>query len=77
VRQVETELALAAARGISVHHIRLRGPQPIPIWDFKQTEALIFQGYETMVRAIRDQHLIRKDTWFDQLPRWWRMFIQG
>jgi len=44
-RQIELEMALAEERGVPVYHLALRPEQPVPIWDFGHTEALIARGY--------------------------------
>lgn len=76
LRQTETELALSVSRGIPVHRIRLRDQLPVPIWDFSRTDELISQGYEIMIRAIKDEPLIHKETWFKRLPRLGRLFFK-
>lgn len=45
-RQRDMEMALAAAHDVTVHPIVLRGAEPVPIWDFRHTDALITRGYE-------------------------------
>jgi len=45
-RQVELEMASAAARGVPVRRIPLRGETPVPIWDFSRADELIARGYE-------------------------------
>ena len=45
-RQIDMELALAAARGVPVHHWRFRYQDVIPVWDFSHTEDLFRVGYE-------------------------------
>ena len=54
-RQTMTELALAAARGVPVHYLHLRGPASVPLWDFSQADELIEIGYN-LARA--------------EIPRW-------
>ena len=44
-RQLELELALAAAQGVPVRYIHLTSEQPVPVWDFHRTEELIERGY--------------------------------
>ncbi len=51
-RETDMELALAAARGVLVRHIRLRPVVPVPIWDFRRTEELMQTGYEIASTAI-------------------------
>ena len=45
-RQIFLELALAEARRIPVHYLRLKAVPPVPIWDFSYTRELIAQGYQ-------------------------------
>jgi NTE family protein len=45
-RQVELEIALAQAQGITVRQIHLQGKEPVALWDFDKTDARIEQGYE-------------------------------
>jgi NTE family protein len=47
-RQLELEMELAAARGVSVHYVPLRSTPPVPLWDFKTHRDLFKTGYETM-----------------------------
>lgn len=51
-RQTDLELALAAAHGVPVRHIVLRGDEPIPVWDFQHTDELIARGYEIVHREM-------------------------
>jgi len=51
-RQVELELALARERGIPVTYLALQPEQPVPIWDFAYTEALIDEGYRIARRQV-------------------------
>jgi predicted acylesterase/phospholipase RssA len=46
LRQIELELALAAAIEVPVKHIRLSANLPTPVWDFRSTQDLIRCGYE-------------------------------
>ena len=41
------ELALAEARGVPVHYLRLKSDPPTPMWDFSTYRDLIASGYET------------------------------
>jgi NTE family protein len=41
------ELALAEARGVPVHYLRLKSDPPTPMWDFSTYHDLIAIGYET------------------------------
>jgi hypothetical protein len=47
-RQLELEMELASARGVSVHYVPLRSTPPVPLWDFKTHRDLFKIGYETM-----------------------------
>jgi NTE family protein len=51
-RQADLELALAKARRIPVIYIRLKGKEPVPLWDFQHTDELIAQGYEIARQEI-------------------------
>lgn len=53
-RQLDLELALAAARKVSVHHLRLRFAHVVPIWDFAHTEDLMAAGYALAKAEIAD-----------------------
>jgi len=44
-RQLDLELALAAALNVPVRRLWLRFHQPVPVWDFSHTEELIAAGY--------------------------------
>lgn len=52
-RQAELEMALARSMGIPLRHLRLQGPEPVAIWDFKDTLKLIDYGYEFTRLQIR------------------------
>jgi hypothetical protein len=62
-RQIEMELALAAARGVPVRHISLTGEKPVAIWDFHRSDELIARGYEIARQEIALWHRYRP---------WWR-----
>jgi NTE family protein len=47
-RQLDLEMELASARGVSVHYVPLRSTPPVPLWDFKTHRDLFKIGYETM-----------------------------
>lgn len=47
-RQLELEMELASARGVSVHYVPLRSTPPVPLWDFRPHRDLFRIGYETM-----------------------------
>jgi len=51
-RYVQLETALAEARGVPVHRIELRSPEPTQLWDFQNYRQLIQVGYETAAREI-------------------------
>jgi NTE family protein len=62
-RQQEMELALAQARNIPLHHISLRGKEPINVWDFSRTEELISQGYEITLKQMKGWHTEKRQWW--------------
>ncbi len=45
-RQKRLETALAEAHGVSIRRIELRGPEPVPLWDFGNYRDLIQTGFE-------------------------------
>lgn len=53
-RQLDLELALAAARKIPVYHLRLRFAHVVAIWDFTHTEELMAAGYALAKVEIAD-----------------------
>lgn len=67
-RQLDTELALAEAHRVPVHYIDLIGDEPVPLWDFSQTDALIARGYEMAVREIAHWKSGELPTWLNFLP---------
>jgi len=44
-RQLDLELALAAALDVSVRHVWLRSEHPVAMWDFDHTDELLMAGY--------------------------------
>lgn len=50
-REVNLELALAAAHGVPVHHLPLRSSPPVPIWDFSSHQELFQVGYDAARKA--------------------------
>lgn len=59
-RQIYLELALAEARHIPVHHLRLKAVPPVPIWDFNFTHELISQGYQATHQFLDDVQPLRQ-----------------
>ena len=51
-RQADLELELAEARGVPILYLDLIGKNPVPFWDFRHTDELIAQGYETAQQVI-------------------------
>jgi NTE family protein len=70
-RHKRLEIELAKARGVPVRRISLTGVNPIPLWDFRQSEALIERGYQLARRAI--------DRWpaADQSPCWSKKNVES
>ncbi len=54
-RQVDLELALAAAKNVPVFYIDLVAKDLSPIWDFGHADELIAQGYEMGRKAIEER----------------------
>jgi len=67
-RQVELEMALAKAQGVSVRYIQLIGDDPVTIWDFDKTESRITKGYE-LARQTIDLWKSEPQSWFNRLLR--------
>lgn len=76
-RQVDMELALAQARGVPVHHWRLRYRVVVPVWDFSHTEDLFHTGnqqgkaYLDKMREKQVQAQRQKGFW-GKVRAWWR-----
>ncbi|GAB4482068.1 MAG: hypothetical protein Kow0088_24770 [Anaerolineales bacterium] len=68
-RQVELEMALAAARHVDVWHIRLQGEKSVPVWDFSQTAELIEHGYQITHTEIQKHHADTATWWLRWLKR--------
>jgi NTE family protein len=68
-RQLEMEMALAAARGMPVWRIALQSEQPVAMWDFSHTPELIEQGYEIACREVAHWSLRRQSKWRAWLAR--------
>ncbi len=54
-RQTYMEMQLAAARGVSVHHVRLLPEEPVAVWGFSQVPALFEPGYQLMRQYLARQ----------------------
>ena len=50
--ETNLELALAEARGVPVHYLKLKTSPPTPMWDFSTYRDLIAIGYETACNEI-------------------------
>jgi predicted acylesterase/phospholipase RssA len=63
-RQISLELALAEARQVPVHYLRLKAMPAVPIWDFSNTSELIDQGYQTTSQFLSDlQQSLQHPLW--------------
>jgi NTE family protein len=62
-RQVEMELALAAARHVRVRHVHLQWKDPVPVWDFSRTADLIQHGYQVMKAEIQGWQPDKRPWW--------------
>jgi NTE family protein len=58
-REIYLETALAEARGVPLHYMRLLSDPPIQMWDFSTYRDLIKTGYETASRYLLDWNSIR------------------
>jgi NTE family protein len=66
-RQAQLELELAEARGVPVRRIVLTGEKPVPLWDFRQSVALIERGYLLTCQAIATWPKEAKPAWWERL----------
>jgi NTE family protein len=53
-RQADLEMALAKAHGVPICYIDLVAREPVALWDFQHSDALITEGYEITRRALED-----------------------
>lgn len=53
-RETYLEMALAEAKGVPVHHMRLLCNPPIQMWDFSTYQDLLTTGYETASRYLSE-----------------------
>ncbi len=60
-REIYLETALAEAKGVPVHFLRLQCNPPIQMWDFSAYRKLIDVGYETASRYLSDWNRIRSE----------------
>jgi len=51
-RQIYLEARLAKERGVPLFVLNLRAKEPVPIWDFRRSDALLEEGYEQAKRQI-------------------------
>ncbi len=65
-RQIDLELALAAAHKVPVLHLQLRFEHPVAIWDFSHTEELIAAGY-ALARAEIAHWSAQRRSWLRRL----------
>jgi NTE family protein len=63
-REIDLELALAAARTVPVHRISLFTDPPVPVWDFNRTEELFLAGYERARAAMSTWELAPSVQWW-------------
>lgn len=71
-RQMYLELALAQARRVKVHYLKLQGAEYIPLWHFAHTDELILSGYALTHQALQDsslKSLVKKPGWAARLKR--------
>jgi len=53
-RQADLEMELAKAHGVPIHYIDLVAREPVALWDFKHSAALIAEGYEIARKVLDD-----------------------
>jgi NTE family protein len=58
-REIYLETALAEAKGVPLHYMRLLSNPPIQMWDFSTYRDLIETGYETASHQISDWNKTR------------------
>lgn len=68
-RQLELEMALAAARKVPIWHIRLQGEKSVPVWDFSQTTELIERGYQLTRAEIQKRLETHTPSWLQWLKK--------
>lgn len=53
-RQADLEMELAKAHGVPIRYIDLVAREPVALWDFKHSDALIAEGYAITRRVLED-----------------------
>ena len=69
-REVNLEMALAAANGVPVHHLQLRSSPPVPIWDFSSHTDLFQVGYDAARKASLQWGLHHRSRNETAMPIW-------
>ncbi len=72
-REIYLETALAEAKGVVVHYMRLQSFPPIQMWDFSTYQNLIKIGYETATQHMSDWNQIKRS---NPLTRLWSAHIE-
>ncbi len=54
-RQADLEMELAKAHGVPIRYIELVARDPVALWDFQHSDALIAQGYEIAHQEIQSR----------------------
>ena len=67
MRQVDLELALAAACEVQVQRIPLYNKRPVALWDFRHADELISEGYQIACQEITLWQAEQKRGWLDRL----------
>jgi NTE family protein len=71
-RQLVLEFALAEARRVQVHYLKLQAVEHVPLWHFAHTSELIEGGYELARQALQEgslRTLVEKPGWLERLKR--------
>ena len=71
-REISLEIALAEAKGVPVHYMRLQSFPPIQMWDFSTYQNLIGIGHETAKNYIAEWNQIRRS---NPLTRLWSALV--
>jgi NTE family protein len=71
-RQMVLEFALAEAKRVQVHYLKLQSADHVPLWNFSHTSQLIEKGYELALQSLQDgslRALVEQTGWVERLKR--------
>ena len=72
-RQTYLEAQLASARGVPLHHVRLRSDVPVAVWDFPRAPALFEPGYQQMLAYLAAHPELGQRAGRSEGSWWWRL----